>query len=69
MTALYSSWCSFKYTINSGQYGPIRKNFKELNKYFIGYKEHHPSDLKLVVIGKVDNGMEMIEHKDILEQL
>lgn len=42
------------------------KNFKELNKYFIEYKENHPSDLKLVVIGKVDNGMEMIEHKDIL---
>lgn len=54
-----------KYILYAGRISNS-KNFKELNKYFIEYKANHPSDLKLVVIGKVDKGMEIIEHEDIL---
>ncbi len=42
------------------------KNFKELNKYFIKYKERNPSDLRLIVLGEMDKGMEIINHEDIL---
>ncbi len=42
------------------------KNFKELNKYFIKYKERNPSELKLVVLGEIDEGMEIINHQDII---
>lgn len=42
------------------------KNFQELNSYFLRYKKEHPSDLKLVVLGKVDNWMPVTIHEDII---
>lgn len=42
------------------------KNFRELNTYFLRYKKEHPSDLKLVVLGKVENGMTLTIHDDIV---
>lgn len=42
------------------------KNFKELNSYFLRYKKEHPSDLKLLVLGKVDNWMTVTIHEDII---
>ena len=41
------------------------KNYAELNKYFIEYKERHPSDLKLIVLGRIYNGFQLIYHEDI----
>ena len=41
------------------------KNYAELNKYFIEYKKRHPSDLKLVVLGRVSDGMIVQYHEDI----
>lgn len=41
------------------------KNFAELNEFFLKYKQSHPSDLKLVVIGKIDNNMVVRHHDDI----
>ena len=42
------------------------KNFRELNRFFIEYKYRNPSLLKLVVVGKVDEGMEIINSKEII---
>lgn len=42
------------------------KNFSELNDYFLRYKSEHPSDLKLVVVGKIDNNMTIKHHEDII---
>jgi glycosyltransferase involved in cell wall biosynthesis len=41
------------------------KNFHQLNMFFLRYKQQHPSDLKLVVLGKIDNEMTIICHDDI----
>ncbi len=41
------------------------KNYAELNKYFIKYKERHPSDLKLLALGRIYNGFQLIHHEDI----
>jgi len=43
-----------------------RKNFRQLNKYFMEYKRKHDTDLKLLVLGHVDNAMQLIHHKDII---
>lgn len=42
------------------------KNFMELNEFFLRYKKYNPSDLKLVVIGKIDNNMTITHHDDII---
>ncbi len=42
------------------------KNFGELNEFFLRYKKSNPSDLKLVVIGKIDNNMAITHHDDII---
>jgi glycosyltransferase involved in cell wall biosynthesis len=42
------------------------KNFYELNKFFIEYKQRNPSNLKLLVVGKIDNRMNLIYSKDII---
>lgn len=44
----------------------IGKNFKELNRYFTEYKKRNPSDLKLIVAGKIDDGMDLKYSDDIL---
>ncbi len=41
------------------------KNYGELNRYFIEYKERHPSDLKLLVLGRIYNGFQLTYHEDI----
>lgn len=41
------------------------KNYAELNKYFIEYKERHPSDLKLLVLGRIYNRYQLAYHEDI----
>lgn len=42
------------------------KNFAELNEFFLRYKNNNLSDLKLVVIGKIDNNMTITHHDDII---
>jgi len=42
------------------------KNYKELNRDFIEYKRRNPSDLKMIVIGKIDGGMKLINSEDII---
>lgn len=42
------------------------KNFSQLNRYFIKYKQEHPSDLKLLVIGRINNEEQIIYHEDIV---
>ena len=42
------------------------KNFAELNAFFLRYKKEHPSNLKLLVLGKIDNGMSITVHEDIV---
>lgn len=42
------------------------KNFSQLNRYFIKYKQEHPSDLKLFVLGRVNNEERIIYHEDII---
>ncbi len=42
------------------------KNFSELNRDFIEYKRRHPSSLKLVVIGRVDDKMTLTYSEDII---
>lgn len=42
------------------------KNFQELNKFFVEYKKRTPSSLKMIVIGKVDEGMKILHSKDII---
>lgn len=42
------------------------KNFSQLSRYFIKYKQEHPSDLKLFVIGRINNEEQMIYHEDII---
>lgn len=54
-----------KYILYAGRISNS-KNFKELNRFFIEFKERNPSDLKLVVLGQIDNKMEIIGHEDIL---
>ena len=44
----------------------IGKNYKELNRFFIEYKKRNPSNLKLIVIGKIDEGMKLFNSKDII---
>lgn len=41
------------------------KNYAELNKYFIEYKENHPSDLKLLVLGRINCNYQLTYHDDI----
>lgn len=42
------------------------KNFRQLNEYFLAYKKQNPSDLKLVVLGEIDNYFLIRHHKDII---
>ena len=42
------------------------KNFCELNRNFIEYKKRYPSQLKMVVVGKIDEGMVLYHSKDII---
>lgn len=42
------------------------KNFGELNRDFIEYKRRNPSQLKLVVIGKIDDRMTLTYSEDII---
>lgn len=42
------------------------KNFKQLNRYFIQYKKEHDIDLKLLVLGRVNNDEVLIHHNDII---
>lgn len=42
------------------------KNFPQLNRYFIEYKERNPSDLKLLVAGRIDNYLTIQNYSDIV---
>ncbi len=42
------------------------KNFEELNRYFIKYKETHKTDLKLICIGKIREDYPIRYHEDII---
>ncbi len=42
------------------------KNYRELNRFFLEYKRRNPSDLKLFVIGKIDERMKIICSRDII---
>lgn len=42
------------------------KNFAELNKYFITYKERHKTNLRLVVLGRIREDYPIRFHKDII---
>ena len=42
------------------------KNFSELNRDFIEYKRRNPSQLKLVVLGKIDDKMMLTYSEDII---
>ena len=42
------------------------KNFKELNRDFLEYKKRNPSDLKLIVVGRLDNNMPILHSEDII---
>lgn len=42
------------------------KNFEEINDFFLHFKKRNPSDLKLVVLGRIDNDMPIIHHEDII---
>lgn len=42
------------------------KNFNELNRDFIEYKKRNPSRLKLIVVGKIDEGTSLIYSDDII---
>lgn len=42
------------------------KNYAELNRYFIAYKEKHPSDLKLLVLGRINGNYQITYHDDII---
>lgn len=42
------------------------KNFNELNRDFIEYKRRNPSQLKLIVVGKIDAGMSLTYSEDII---
>ncbi len=57
--------CEENYIIYAGRVSGS-KNFGELNDYFLRYKKEHPSDLKLVVVGKIDNNMTIKHHDDII---
>lgn len=42
------------------------KNYREFNRYFIEYKYRNPSDIKLVVVGKIDERMNLTYSSDII---
>ena len=42
------------------------KNYSQLNRYFIKYKEKNPSNLKLLVVGRIDNYLVIENHSDIV---
>jgi glycosyltransferase involved in cell wall biosynthesis len=42
------------------------KNVSELNRFFTEYKKRNPSDLKMIVAGKIDDEMNMKFSNDIL---
>lgn len=42
------------------------KNFHELSRYFVEYKMRNPSDLKLIVVGRIDERTELLYSKDII---
>ncbi|MDE7028624.1 MAG: glycosyltransferase [Lachnospiraceae bacterium] len=42
------------------------KNFMQLNRYFIQYKRSHNTNLKLLVVGRVDNEEKLAYHEDIV---
>lgn len=42
------------------------KNFRQLNRYFIQYKREHSTELKLLVLGRVDNEEKLAYHDDIV---
>lgn len=42
------------------------KNFKQLNRYFMQYKKEHDTDLKLLVLGRVNNEEILTYHDDII---
>lgn len=54
-----------KYILYAGRVSNGKK-FRELNKFFIEYKYRNPSDLKLLVVGKIDEGMKITYSKDII---
>lgn len=41
------------------------KNYPELNRFFIEYKKRHPSDLKMIVMGTIENELSIVWHDDI----
>lgn len=46
-----------------------QKNFEEINQYFIRFKKEFGNEyynLKLMILGSIDEGMKLIYHKDIL---
>lgn len=53
------------YIVYAGRVGH-GKNFGELNRDFIEYKRRNPSTLKLIVIGKIDDGMTLTYSEDII---
>lgn len=55
----------FKYIIYVGRISNS-KNCKELFDYFIRYKKDNPSELKLVLVGKIDNDITVPDNKDIV---
>ncbi len=55
----------YPYILYSGRVSHS-KNFQELNEFFIRYKKSHKNDLKLIVIGRIDDQMTIIHHHDIL---
>ena len=41
------------------------KNYPELNRFFIEYKKRHPSDLKMIVLGTIENELNIVWSDDI----
>lgn len=42
------------------------KNFPQLNRYFMEYKGRNPSNMKLLVAGRIDNYLTIQNHSDIV---
>ncbi len=53
------------YVVYIGRVGD-GKNFGELNKFFLEFKYRNPSDLKLLVVGKFNEGVSVRHSKDIV---
>jgi len=65
LPSIYREIGGYNYILYAGRVAH-KKNYMQLNRYFIEYKTTHTDDLKLLVIGRINSGMTLLHCDDII---